>query len=151
MASPQGRILSIYRDADPPCAVVEIAAAPICKRCASGKGCGAGILSGDGKPRSVEALLPRDLAVREGDRVSIELAPENLLRAASLVYGLPLTGAIIASAAAGLLGVNDLAALTMAAVGTVSGMTIGRLRLRKALCLRNFTPTVTARLAGAGN
>ena len=149
MASPEGRILSIDPYADPPCAVVEIAAAPICARCASGKGCGAGIFSGDEKPRSVDALLARGLEVREGDRVGIELAPDNLLRAALLVYGLPLTGAIIASAAAWLLGAEDLVAAAMAAVGTGFGITIGRMRVRKALCLRNFTPTVTARLAGA--
>jgi len=151
MASPQGRILSIYPDADPPCAAVEIAAAPICSRCAAGKGCGAGIFSGDTKPRSVDALLAQGLAVREGDRVSIELAPDNLLLAALLVYGLPLTGAIIASAAAWFLGAGDLIAAAMAVVGTGVGMTIGRMRLRKARCLRNFIPTVTARLSGASD
>ena len=150
MASPQGRILSIYPDADPPCVAVEIAAAPICPRCASGKGCGAGIFSGD-KPRSVDAFLARGLAVQEGDRVSIELASDNLLRAALLVYGLPLTGAVIASAAAWLLGADDLIAAAMAVLGTGVGMTIGRMRLRKAHCLRNFVPTVTARLSGTSD
>jgi positive regulator of sigma E activity len=151
MASPQGRILSIYPDADPPCVAVEIAAAPICSRCASGKGCGAGIFSGDERPRSVDALLARGLAVREGDRVSIELAPDNLLRAALLVYGLPLTGAITASAVAWLLGADDLIAAAMAVVGTGLGMMTGRVRLRKSRCLRNFVPTVTARLSGASD
>jgi positive regulator of sigma E activity len=89
--------------------------------------------------------------VREGDRVSIELAPDNLLLAALLVYGLPLTGAIIASAAAWFLGAGDLIAAAMAVVGTGVGMTIGRMRLRKARCLRNFIPTVTARLSGASD
>jgi positive regulator of sigma E activity len=96
-------------------------------------------------------LLGRGLSVREGDLVSIELAPDNLLRAAVLVYGLPLTGAILASAAAWLLGADDLVAAAMAVVGTGFGITAGRMRLRKALCLRNFTPTVIARLAGAND
>ena len=148
MASPQGRILSIYSDADPPCVAVEIAAAPICARCASGKGCGAGIFSGDKKPRIVDALLARGVAVREGDWVSVELAPENLLHAALLVYGLPLTGAIVASAAAWLLGASDLIAAAMAVAGTGVGLMTGRMRLRKARCLRSFIPTVTARLSG---
>ena len=151
MASPQGRILSIYPDTDPPCVAVEIAAAPICPRCASGKGCGAGIFSGDEKPRSIDAFLAQGLAVREGDRVSIELAPDNLLRAALLVYGLPLTGAIIASAAAWLLGADDLIAAAMAVLGTGVGMTTGRMRLRKTRCLRNFVPMVTARLSVASD
>ena len=146
MDSPRGRILSIHSDAALPYAVVEVAAAPGCARCASGKGCGAGVLAGDERPRSVEALIAHGLAVREGDRVSIELAPKNLLRAALIVYGLPLTGAIAASAAAYLLGASEPAAVAMALVGAVLGSLVGRLRLREARCLRDFTPTVTERL-----
>ena len=146
MDSPRGQILSVYADATPPYAVVEIAASPGCARCASGKGCGAGVLAGDERPRSVEALIAHGLAVREGDRVSIELAPKNLLRAALIVYGLPLTGAIAASATAYLLGASEPAAVAMALVGAVLGSLVGRLRLREARCLRDFTPTVTERL-----
>jgi len=79
--------------------------------------------------------------------VSIQLAPKNLLRAALIVYGLPLTGAIGASAAAYVLGASDPAAVAMALVGAGLGLLIGRLRLRQARCLRDFTPTVTERLA----
>jgi sigma-E factor negative regulatory protein RseC len=131
--------------------VVEIAAAPVCARCASGKGCGAGLLAGDDQPRSVEALITHGLAVREGDSVTIQLAPKNLLRAALIVYGLPLTGAVAASAAAWLLGVGEPAAVAMALLGAGLGLLIGRLRLRRARCLRDFTPTVTERLALAGD
>lgn len=147
MDSPRGRILSIHSDAAPPYAVVEVAAAPGCARCASGKGCGAGVLAGDERPRSVEALIGHGLAVREGDTVTIRLAPKNLLRAALIVYGLPLTGAIVASAAAWQLGASDPAAAAMALVGACVGLLIGRLRLRRARCLRDFTPMVTERLA----
>lgn len=147
MDSPRGRILSIHSDAAPPYAVVEIAAAPGCARCASGKGCGAGVLAGDERPRSVEALIGHRLAVQVGDKVSIQLAPKNLLRAALIVYGLPLTGAIAASAAAYLLGASDPAAVAMALVGAGLGLLIGRLRLRRVRCLRDFTPTITKRLA----
>ena len=151
MDSPRGRILSVHADAAPPYAVVEIAAAPVCARCASGKGCGAGLLAGDEQPRSVEALIAHGLAVREGDSVTIQLAPKNLLRAALIVYGLPLAGALVASAAAYLLGAGEPAAVAMALVGAGLGLLIGRLRLRQARCLRDFTPTVTERLALAGD
>ena len=151
MDSPRGRILSVHADAAPPYAVVEIAAAPGCARCASGKGCGAGVLAGDERLRSVEALIAHGLAVREGDRVSIQLAPKNLLRAALIVYGLPLTGAVVASAAAHLLGASDPAAVAMVLVGAGLGLLIGRLRLRRTRCLRDFTPTVTARLTLASD
>ena len=85
MDSPRGRILSVHADAAPPYAVVEIDGAPGCARCASGKGCGAGVLAGDERLLSVEALIANGLAVREGDRVSIQLAQKNLLRAALIV------------------------------------------------------------------
>ena len=151
MDSPRGRILSIHPDAAPPYAVVEVAASAGCARCASGKGCGAGILGGSEKTRCIDALIAQGLEVRAGDRVSIQLAPANLMRAALLVYGLPLTGAIVASAAAWLLGTGDSGAVAMALFGAGLGMLLGRLRLRKARCLRDFTPTVTERLAAAGH
>lgn len=146
MDSPRGQILSVHPDAEPPFAVVEIAAAPGCARCASGKGCGAGLLAGDERPRSVDALIAHGLAVREGDSVCIQLAPKNLLRAALIVYGLPLAGAITAAAMAYLLGASDPAAVAMVLVGAGLGLLIGRLRLRQTRCLRDFTPTVTERL-----
>lgn len=151
METPRGRILSVHQDAAPPYAVVEIAGAPGCARCASGKGCGAGLLAGDDQPRSVEALIVQGLAVRAGDRVSIRLAPKNLLRAALIVYGTPLTGAVAASAVAYFLGASDPAAIAMTLGGACVGLLIGRLRLRQARCLRDFTPTVTERLALAGD
>ena len=81
----------------------------------------------------------------------IQLAPKNLLRAALIVYGLPLAGAITAAGAAYLLGASDPAAVTMVLVGAGLGLLIGRLRLRQARCLRDFTPTVTERIVLAGD
>ena len=89
--------------------------------------------------------------MRAGDRVSIRLAPKNLLRAALIVYGMPLTGAVAASAVAYFLGASDPAAIAMTLGGACVGLLIGRLRLRQARCLRDFTPTVTERLALAGD
>jgi len=150
MESPQGRIISIHQDATPPYAVVEVDASAACARCASGKGCGAGIPGGDDRQRSIDALIAQGLEVREGDRVSVELAPDNLLRAALIVYGLPLTGAVVASAAAYWLGASDPGAAAMALAGAGMGVLVGRLRLRRARCLRDFTPTVTERIAVSG-
>ena len=151
MENPQGRILSIYPDAAPPYAVVEVVASLRCARCASGKGCGAGILGGNEKLRRVDAMIARGLDVQEGDSVSIALAPNNLLRASLVVYGLPLAGAIAGSAAAWLLGAGDAGAAVLALAGAGLGMSAGRLRLRQAACLREFTPHVTGRLPLAGD
>ena len=81
MDNPQGRILSIHLDDSPPHAVVEVAASIRCARCAAGKGCGAGLLGGDERPRRVVAVSARVLALGEGGRGGVELAPYNLGRA----------------------------------------------------------------------
>ena len=151
MDNPQGRILSIHRDKIPPHAVVEVAASLRCARCAAGKGCGAGLLGGDDKPRRVDALITQNLDLVEGDQVAIELAPDNLLRASMIVYGLPLLGAVTGAAGAWLSGAGDLGAAIAALAGIGVGILAGRLRLQRTGCLRTFTPVVTARIATAGD
>ena len=151
MENPQGRILSIHRDDTPPFAVVEVASSIRCARCAAGKGCGAGLLGTDEKLRRVDALILRDLDLRKGDHVRIELAPNNLLRASLIVYGLPLLGGVAGAAGAWLSGTDDLGASIAALVGVGIGILAGRLRLQRSGCLRTFTPTVTARIAAAGD
>lgn len=151
MDNPQGRILSIHRDKTPPHAVVEVAASLRCARCAAGKGCGAGLLGGDDRPRRVDALITQDLDLVEGDQVAIELAPDNLLRASLIVYGLPLLGAVTGAAGAWLSGAGDLGAAVTALVGVGVGIVAGRLRLQRTGCLRTFTPVVTARIATASD
>lgn len=146
METPRGRVLSVRGDASPPRAVVEIAASLRCARCAAGKGCGAGLLGGDAKPRKVDALISGGMDVRAGDEVTIELAPDNLLRAATIVYGLPLIGAIGGAGIAFLFESGDLWPAGLALAGIASGMTAARLRLRRTSCLRRFTPMITRRL-----
>jgi positive regulator of sigma E activity len=151
MDNPQGRILSIHRDDTPPHAVIEVAASIRCARCAAGKGCGAGILGGDEKLRRVDALIANDLDVGEGDQVAIELAPNNLLRASSIVYGLPLLGAVGGASGAWALGMGDLGAAIAALSGVGVGILSGRRHLQRTGCLRTFTPVVTARIAAVGD
>jgi len=151
MENPQGRILSVHRNDTPPHAVVEVASSIQCARCAAGKGCGAGIFGGDEKPRHVDALIARDLDLGEGDQVRIELAPHNLLRASLIVYGLPLLGALAGAAGAWSMGMSDLGAAAAALTGVGIGILAGRRRLQRTGCLRTFTPTVTARIAAAGD
>lgn len=150
MDTPRGRILSIERDAAPPRAVVEVARSPGCARCAAGKGCGAALTGADSQPRRLEALLAAGLDLDEGDEVCIELAPHNVLRAAMIVYGLPLCGAVSGAAVAYLAGAGDLGAACAALAGLGAGLVAGRHRLRQATCLQQFTPVVTGRVASIG-
>lgn len=143
MQNPQGRIVSVHAGY----AVVEVDAELVCERCASGKGCGAGLLGGGAGAQRISVSVPADLDVVDGDLVSIVLQPKDILRAAVIVYGYPLAGAVIGAIAAAIAGFGDVAA----AVAALSGITVGFLsasrRLRNARCLREFTPAVVERLA----
>jgi positive regulator of sigma E activity len=80
------------------------------------------------------------------DVVEISLAPDNLLQAAFLVYGLPLFGAIIAAAIAYAFSLGDAGAALAALLGLSGGLVVGRWRLRQPSCLRRFVPSVERRL-----
>lgn len=146
MDSPQGRIIHLYADADPPHALVEVASSIRCARCAAGKGCGAGLLAGDERLRQVDARITHKLDLREGDQVTLSLRPDDLLEAAMNAYGMPLLGALVAAGGAYFAGLGDLQAAAATLAGLLGGTALGRRRLRRNDCLRRFTPVVTARL-----
>lgn len=146
MQQPEGRVLAIDASVEPAHAVVEVAASFVCARCAAGKGCGAGLLAGDAGPRRVDALVPRQLKLQTGDRVRLQLAANSVLRAAALVYGLPLCGALVGASLAWWYGGGDAAAALCAIAGAAATAASNRLWLRRDDCLQQFTPLVTARL-----
>jgi sigma-E factor negative regulatory protein RseC len=146
MEHPRGRIISVQHSELSPYALVEVDTTVQCSRCAAGKGCGAGLLGGTTGSRRVEALIGAGLTVSEGDEVRIELEPGNLLQASLIVYGVPLVSAIVAAALAYSADLGDLDAALAALGGVVAGLLFARFRLRKANCLRQFTPTVIERI-----
>jgi sigma-E factor negative regulatory protein RseC len=131
MSDPQGRILDLLRESHGVRAVVEVDADVICPRCAQGRGCGAGLFSRASNARRVEAMIPPGLVVETGDVVRISLAPEHILRAAVMVYGLPLGGAAVAAVVAYQLGLGDAGAAALALAGLGTGIWIGRSRSRQ--------------------
>lgn len=144
MKDPRGRVLTI--DLAKLSAEVEVAAAFRCARCASGKGCGAGLLGGNGKSRRIDAQIPTGITVHEGDEVRIELAPRHLLHAALIVYGIPLLGALVGAAIAYTLGLGDLYAAFAGLGGIAVGIVLARQRLQASRGLCEFTPTIVERL-----
>ena len=146
MDSPRGRIIELDTDASPPAAVVEVVSAMRCARCAAGKGCGAGVLDGDPRPRRIDARIRDKLDLDVGDQVRVSLSPNDLLQAALTAYGAPLAGAVTFAAIAYLSGFGDLAATVTTLIGLVVGIGVGRWRLRRNACLQRFTPVVTERL-----
>jgi sigma-E factor negative regulatory protein RseC len=147
MDNPRGRVIAVTGLEPALHALVEVDASIICPRCAEGKGCGAGLLGRTSGSQRVDALVTSDLKVREGDEVRIELASGNLLRAATIVYGLPLAGAVLGAAIAYFSGLSELYAAMAALGGTVAGLMVARLRLRRSGCFRQFTPTIVERLS----
>ena len=146
MENPRGRIIAIEGIGSPRHALVEVDASVTCKRCAEGKGCGAGLLGAKTGQRRVDAIVDGGLVVSEGDEVRIELSPSNLLQASTIVYGLPLTGAIAGAAVSYFIGLGELFGAATAFGGLVIGIVAARRRLRETDCLRKFTPTIVERL-----
>ncbi len=142
MDNPRGRVLSLVPGDHGVRAIVAVQDAPVCPRCAAGKGCGAGIFAMRGAPGKVEADIPAGLRPQVDDRVEITLAPENLLKAAFIVYGLPMIGAIAGAALAYALAFGDAPAAFLALLGLACGLAVGRWRLRTADCLQRFTPRI---------
>ncbi len=140
--------MSLIDSADGVRAVVDVDIVVSCPRCASGKGCGAGIFTANGdSAQPVEASVRTGLDLREGDVVEISLAPDNLLQAAIIVYGWPMLGAIIGAALAYGFSFGDAAAALAALIGLGAGLIVSRWRLRQRSCLRRFVPVVERRVA----
>jgi positive regulator of sigma E activity len=99
--------------------------------------------------RQIEVELTPGTEFKAGDEVNLTLAPSHLLRAATLAYGLPLGGVVVALGIAWYLNqtLSDRIAVLLAIGGLVAGVLFGRHYLNKDGCLKNLVPTVSARRA----
>ncbi len=149
MESASGTVRSIVSSTNTRRAIVEVDVSKVCPRCASGTGCGAGLLTGSGGIRRIEATIGSNLEIREGDRVRIALKPRDLLHASTAAYGLPLIGAIVASTLAFSLVPNDAGAAAIALFGCMAGAFASRWYLHRTACMDHFVPTISARLGSA--
>jgi positive regulator of sigma E activity len=146
MDNPSGKIQSLIASNGDLRAIVEVDVSKACPRCAAGKGCGAGLFTGSSRKRRVEAIVGEHLSLAEGDSVEISLAPDNLLKAALIVYGMPLFGAITAAGLAYLLQLGDSVAAVAALTGLAIGLLAGRWLLSRGECIENFVPYIEKRL-----
>lgn len=140
MNSPVGKIISIRQGR----ATVAVERTAACPRCAAGKGCGAGLLSGSTRPAMFEITLSPHLRLSEGDEVRLTLEPSHLLRASLLVYGLPLAGIVLMLVAGWLISrpLSDPQAVAYAIAGLTAGLLAGRWQLNRRDCLKQFVPKI---------
>ena len=146
MNIPTGTIHSLISDEQGTRALIDVDDSPVCPRCAAGKGCGAGLLTGTAKRRRVEVSVRTGLPVAAGDRVELVLATDRLLRASLISYGLPLLGALLGAGIAYLLALGDAAAALAAMAGIWAGWIVGRWQLDRGSCLQQFVPKIGRRL-----
>lgn len=120
-----------------------------CRRCASGKGCGAGLLAGPGKPKTIHVDVPPGMTPAVGDQVTLALAPIQLLRAASIAYGLPLLAMVASAWLASWVvdGPNNLAAIGIVSAGLAAGFAASRRILARDAACRHFIPVMGPPLA----
>ena len=139
MQKPVGTVIDIVRDERGERAVLAVDRQAVCARCASGKGCGAGIVGG--RDAQLEARFDQRLELETGDEVTISLAPRNLLKAATIVYGIPLIGAAVAAGIAYSLGVSDAQATVLALTGLLGSLLVSKKILSG--CIEDLVPVVT--------
>jgi len=143
MNTPEGQVVALGQGS----ATVSVDAAVACARCAAGRGCGAGLFQ-EGRKRLIEVNVVQGLSLEIGDRVRLEQAPGQLLRAAWLAYGLPLVSMLVAVAVAAAIveSSDELAAVLFGAAGLLAGAWTGRRILHRNACLRRIVPTACERI-----
>lgn len=120
-----------------------------CARCARGEGCGGGIIGkmlGDRLHRVRAAT--GGLSVAPGDRVRIGLDEDAVMRAAFVVYLVPLAAAVVAAALAWNLVGGDASAALGAVAGLGGGLVWARRYSRRHEHDPRFQPMVLERVAG---
>jgi len=145
MDTPQGKILSVIDDALGRRAIVDVGAGVACPRCAAGKGCGAGLFARQNENRCLEASIPDGLQFAAGEVVEVSVLPDNVLRAALIVYGLPMFGAVATVATAYALALNDIATAAAALGGLSLGLVVARWCLSRQVCRKRFVATISRR------
>ena len=148
MESVVGRICTVQNGV-----VTVVVDAPVtCRRCASGKGCGAGLLAAGQESKQIEIRIPAGMVLHTGEHVRLAIASADLLRAAFLAYGLPLVSMLVFIGAASIFGnvLSDLTGAIVAIAGLAAGIFAGRRILKRDAACDQLVPNIEG-LTGSPN
>lgn len=123
-----------------------------CARCAEGRGCGGGVLGkllGD-RLHKVRAVTG-EVSVAPGDQVLIGLGEDAVMRAAVVVYLVPLLAALGGGIVSGvMLGAGELGTIAGAVAGFLLGLRWARGYSRRHAADAALQPVVLRRTDGSG-
>lgn len=141
MESTAGLVIAVIGDT----ATVEVSSPIACRRCAAGRGCGAGLLDA-GKTSAIDVKIPPGSGLAPGDAVALVIDSQQLLQAATFAYGLPLAGLMLFAGLGALLWpeAGDAVLAALGLVGLLAGAIFSRWRLGRrnnTTCAR-FRPVV---------
>lgn len=125
-------------------ATVVVTAAPMCPRCAAGRGCGAGIFHSGTNYPSMRIALPPSLRVEVDDEIRLAIDPRKLLLGAGLAYGIPLVAMVVALFVAQWVfgGMGDMGGIVVASGGLLTGMAVSRIYLARKPACKELIPVV---------
>jgi sigma-E factor negative regulatory protein RseC len=140
MESANGRISALCGTS----ATVVVSSPLACRRCAAGKGCGAGIFQDAAQSRQICVEIPPDMVVQVGDNIEIAIASRHLLRAAMLAYALPLMTMLISLGALWALSdtPGDGQGIVIAVSGLAAGFAVSRWLLKQESVCEQFVPVI---------
>jgi len=120
-------------------AELDIEPVSACRRCAEGRGCGAGLLgsAAAGLPKRLRLDVDERQHFEPGDDIVLEVPAHCLRRAAVNAYGLPLAGLLGGALLAAIIAVRtpasgDVTGIVCALAGLLAGVALSRLRLKRA-------------------
>jgi len=115
-----------------------------CELCGSGRGCGLSLMGAAGERHLTVPCRPdRTRTLIAGDPVLVSVANGAIIRAAALIYLLPVAGLLAGAAMAQMLGMGDGVSFLAALVGALAGVGYGR-----RTGVRRFRVTLVSREAG---
>lgn len=97
-----------------------------CNACQASDDCGTGIVAKTLTPKSLQFFVPSTLKLLPGEQVKIGLPEPQLLKAALMVYLLPLSLLLLAALIASSAGLNEGLQMLLAVCGAVAGFYLAR-------------------------